>query len=168
MKKSNLAAHAAKFPYSEEKMLEALRPRALPIYTEEESAIREAVLSVGARHISARRKGGLTDRKPAVNAACRQAAIVVILKKLPRALSKTPTGTKIIDAIQRRLTQEGNAASVETIERDIKALGTEALRNHAEPKTTRPWFTWLAPNISKPRKTPKDGQMLTTMIPNIV
>jgi hypothetical protein len=152
MSKSDLPTSAATIAYSEEEIFEALRPRALPIYTKEETAIREAILSIGAQHISGRRKGGLTDRKPAIDAACRQAAIVAIYRALPQALSKTPTGTRTINAIHRKLEQKGFSASVETIERDIKALGTGALRGQAEPQNRRPWFTWLAPERSKARK----------------
>jgi hypothetical protein len=154
MSRSDIVARPPKFPYSEERMLEALRPRALPIYTKEEAAIREALITIGAQQISARRKGGLTDRKPAVNAAHRQATIVTIFAKLPSTLSKTPTGTGTISAIQRKLAQEGHAASIETIERDIKALGTGALRSHADPKTRLTWFTWSAPDSPNSRKTP--------------
>jgi hypothetical protein len=152
MRKSGGGAFKATFQYSEEKILEALRPRALPIYTEEEAEIREALILAGAGHILGRRKGGLTDRSQAIAAACRQATIVAIYKTLTRSLSKTPTGTRTIAELDRQLQQNACAVSTETIKRDLKALGTGALRSLAEPQNRRPWFVWLAPDETKARK----------------
>jgi hypothetical protein len=68
----------------------------------------------------------------------RQAAVEEIYRGLSDSLRDHPWATSTLDAIQTELEARGIHVSVETIRRDLKALGTENLK--AERK--HPWYVW--------------------------
>jgi hypothetical protein len=156
MSRSRKTTSSPNFPYSNDQIQKAIAPRALPIYTEEELKVREALISEGAQHVMARRKGGQTDRGPAKGAAARQAAIVEIYRDLPLPLRKQPWGNKTLAAVEDGLRCRGHHASVETIRRDLKTLGAQRLKN----ADSRGYYVWPEPDKQRKLRQPnvKNGQ----------
>ena len=127
-------------------------PRALPIYTKEEEEIRESQIRYGEQQKLDRIRGGLTDRIPARIAVERQGTIIKILRALPPALRKRPSGDKTLAAIIAGLEERGIYASEDTVKYDLKILGAARLRDAIASWDQKSWYLWMAPDNPRGRR----------------
>src|ERR1043165_1327805 len=119
----------SQFPWSDIKIEQATKPRALELFTEEEEQVREDLMIEGMRSIFARRRGGRTRRTPAARSYIRHMIIEdSAYPGLSRHLKKTPLGSNTVAQLRKVLESRGFSVSEETIRRDLKQIGLSKLR----------------------------------------
>jgi hypothetical protein len=116
-----------KFPWSDDQIGKAFKRRALP--TVEQQKILWDLAILGAEHILAVRAGGKKRRNSVVRGAIRRHVIQALYSELDPELRKSPTGAETVGTIRDILAEKYNFNySVETVSKDIKKIGTAALR----------------------------------------
>ena len=124
-----MTAKPPNFPWSDDQIARALKPRALPIYTDDEIRTREDLMIAGMHSVSARRRGGRTSRAPEARGYIRRIVIEgAAFPSLSKALQRTPNGANTLKRISEFLAKCGFSVSQETIRRDLKLIGTHKLR----------------------------------------
>jgi hypothetical protein len=129
-----MTARQPKFPWSDQKIRDALGWHAIP-YEDDEEIIR-ALAEVGAKHIMDRRSGGRKPKTQSTRSGVRRILVSVIFtgaeKKppdLPPRFRRTPTSPRTIRKVCEILGQKyGWTASEATILKDVKKLGSRNLR----------------------------------------
>jgi hypothetical protein len=134
--KASPKARRAPFPYSEAEIKRALapwRPRALPIYEQDELKVTDPSFEViialaheGAKHIRDRRAGASRERKPARKVLLRQQAIVETYRGLPARLQARPSGTATIERLRqgaiKKLGLKDDDISEDIVRHDVREL----------------------------------------------
>jgi hypothetical protein len=124
-----MSAKPRNFPWSDEQIAKASKPRALPIYTDDEIRTREDLMIAGMHAVNAHRRGGRTRRIPEVRAEIRRMIIEdVAYPQLSKARQRTPNGENTLKCISEFLAKCDFNVSHETIRRDLKLIGTQRLR----------------------------------------
>jgi len=125
-----MAKHRARYRWSDAQIRNALAPRALPIYDDEEQKIRDDLITEGARHLLARRKGGRKPRDQQLRGEIRRILIMDVYRSLKPYLRRKPTGTATITRVRDLLAEKyGFSVSSDTIVKDVKKIGSEKLRS---------------------------------------
>jgi len=96
----------SKFDYSDTQIRNATKLRALPIYSEENLEVREALISHGASLIMGLRTRNRKPRKKSDKVILRTQAIFKICRGLPPLFQKHWTGKDTVQMIRDRLIQE--------------------------------------------------------------
>ncbi len=134
--KTHPKAQNTSFPYSETEIKRALapwRPRALPVYQQDELKVTDPNFEViialaweGAKHILSRRAGGRTPRKPSATLLRRMQAIVESYRDLPARLQARPNGTATIERLRegavKKLGLNDDDISEDTVRHDVREL----------------------------------------------
>jgi hypothetical protein len=127
---------------SEEEILRAIRPRALPIFSEDELKVLEELAQIGARTIFSRRGGAQKRRKQSEDVFKRQAILAAEYWHLPVTRRRPLSDPRMIEDLRDILRQTHNIhVSSATVERDVKAIGIKTLTNSA----SRRMICWDAP-----------------------
>jgi hypothetical protein len=113
---------------SDAQIRKAVAPRALPVYSQEELEIRDALTEEGARQLLSRRAGGRSNSQ-GVRAGVRRQLITELYRDLSPCLKRTPTGARTITRITEILAVKyGWNVSSDTVLKDVKEIGTACLR----------------------------------------
>ena len=113
---------------SDEQIIEATRPRALPIYTEEELKVREQLIELAARTLLSRRNGAQKPRDQTERVQRRRALIVGEYWHLPQNQRRPPSDPHMIENLREILRRQHNLnVSFSTIERDLRKIGIRNL-----------------------------------------
>jgi hypothetical protein len=117
-----------RLPYSIPEIMAATAPRALPVYSDREIEIREALIMLGRDTALACSRGG-RERPTIYKAAVRLILIEDLFSKLSPAFKRTPTGTGTVNRLHKELAAQFRInVSTDTLIRDIKKIGTDKLR----------------------------------------
>jgi hypothetical protein len=117
-----------RLPYSIPEIMAATAPRALPVYSDREMEIREALLTLGRDTALARSRGG-RERAIVWKSKVRPILIENLFSSLPPVFKKTPTSTRTVGRLREQLSAQFQInISTETLIRDIKKIGTGKLR----------------------------------------
>jgi hypothetical protein len=130
-----MTARRAKFRWSNQQIIEALGPHAIPD-PDDERIVRD-LAEFGALQILARREGG---RKPTIQSArgeIRRIVISAIFEGsggyaglLPPRLRKTPTSPSTIRRVHQIVGRCGWKVSEATVKNDVKKIGSRNLRGN--------------------------------------
>jgi hypothetical protein len=124
------------FPWSDQQIIEALGPHAIP--DEDDERIVRDLAEFGALQILARREGGRRPRTSSARGENRRILISIIFEGqdgfaglLPRHLRKTPTSPPTIRKVRAILVQCGWKESERTVLKDVIKIGVSKLREFA-------------------------------------
>ena len=92
-----------KFVRTDEEILKAVAPRALPVYAPDELEVRNELAEEGALHTLSRRQGGRSQKDQSSRASIRRLLIEFLYPTLRSDLRKHPTGAATIAHVRETL-----------------------------------------------------------------